>query len=83
MSGLELLITEPEGPKWSSLRRVVSEVKKSIGADYSQAVEFCLQDPIYARNSKWENNILGDPTRSEEEKSVALLDLFYNNVLIK
>ena len=82
-SGLEFLIGGSEGVKWRSPSHVASLVRDNFGTAYSEAVEFCLQDPVLASNRLWKGGVLYDTTRSQEQISMELLDLFYSNVLIK
>ncbi len=82
-SGLEILIGGSEGVKWRSPSHVASLVRAEFGTAYSEAVEFCLQDPVLASNRLWKGGVLYDTTRSQEQISMELLDLFYSNVLIK
>ena len=82
-SGFELSVAGPGGLKWRSLSHVVSLVKDALGIAYSEAVEFCLQDPVHAPNRRWKNGVIYDTTRSEEQISLELLELFYEKVLIK
>ena len=82
-SSPELLIADARTERWSSLPRVVSLVKEEMGTDYSEAVQFCLQDPVCASNSSWMQGMLYDESWTQEEIYIALLDLFYENVLIK
>ncbi len=82
-SGLEFLIRGSEGVKWRSPSHVASLVRAEFGTAYSEAVEFCLQDPVLASNRLWKGGVLYDTTRSQEQISMELLDLFYSNVLIK
>ena len=82
-SRFDLLIGGSEGVKWRSPSHVASLVNEALGAAYSEAVKFCLQDPIHAPNRDWKEVVFYDTTRSEEQKSMELLDLFYENVLIK
>ena len=76
-------ITESDTPKYLSARQIISRVKEEMGDEYSEAVEFCLQDPEFASNRKWDKNVLRDKHCTEEEISVALLDLFFRNVFVK
>ena len=82
-SGLELLVGGSEGVKWRSPSHVASLVRGNFGTAYSEAVEFCLQDPVLASNRLWKGGVFYDTTRSQEQISMELLDLFYNNVFIK
>ena len=82
-SGPELFIGGSDGIKWRSPGHVVSLVDHELGAAYSEAVEFCLQDPVRASNRNWKQGVLYDTTRNEEQISMELLDLFYNKVLIR
>ena len=82
-SGFELFVAGPDGLKWRSLGHVISLVNDKLGISYSEAVEFCLQDPVHAPNRLWKNGVLYDATRNEEQICLELLDLFYEKVLIK
>lgn len=79
--GLEMRMAKPSGPY--SLRKVVHNVQASLGEEYSEAVNFCLQDPKSAPNRQWQGGVLYDPTCTEEEVSVELLDLFYSEAFIR
>lgn len=74
---------ESAGQRLSSLHRTARQVRSELGDLYAEAVEFCLQDPLRAPNRTWAEGVMYDPTASEEEISVALLDLFYKNVFLK
>ena len=74
-------MVEPSGP--CSLRKVVHHVQARLGEEYSEAVKFCLQDPKSAPNRQWQGGVLYDPTYTEEEVSVELLDLFYSEAFIR
>ncbi|MCJ1270603.1 hypothetical protein MMC22_010500 [Lobaria immixta] len=78
-----LVKTESTKQRLSSLQRAVRQVRDEWGASCAEAVEFCLQDPTRASNQTWADGVMYDPTASEEEKSVALLDLFYEKVFLK
>ena len=79
--GVEMRMAEPSGP--CSLRKVVHKVQASLGEEYSEPVKFCLQDHKSAPNRQWQGGVLYDPTCSEEEVSVELLDLFYSEAFIR
>ena len=82
-SELQLFLEGSEGVKWHSLSHVVALVKGKFGAAYSEAVEFCLQDPKHAPNRHWSRGCFYDKSYSEEQVSMELLDPFYNNVVVK
>ena len=82
-SKLQLFVRGSEGEKWRSLNHVVTLVKEGLGTAYSEAVEFCLQDPEYAPNSLRNKGCFQDETYSEEQVSIELLDPFDNNVVVK
>ncbi len=83
VEGLEMLTIESRKPTWSSTGRIISLIDKEMGSAFSEAVEFCLQDPVTASNHKWKKRVLYDGSRSEEEISMQLIDLFFENVLVK
>lgn len=82
-SRLEFFVAGSDGEKWRSANHVTSLVSEQLGAAYSDAVKFCLQDPVHAPNDRWKEGVLKDTTLSEEQVSLELLDLFYEKVLIK
>ena len=82
-SRLEFFVAGLEGVKWRSASHVASLVHEELGAAYSEAVKFCLQDPVHAPNNLWKEGVFYDTTRSEEQVSLELLDLFYEKVLTK
>ena len=77
-SGLQLVITDHETSekRSCSLHLIVNKVKKAIGTSYSEAVGFCLQDP-------WGPGTSYDSSFSEEEQAMDLLELCFNNILVK
>lgn len=81
--GRQLVFLELGRPRVSSLRRIITRVKDRMGVSYAEAVEFCLQDPVYSPNRDWERGVLYDSTLSKEEVSLALLELYFEKVLIK
>ena len=81
--GIELLIKDSEGLGWRSPRHITSLVNAELGASFSEAVEFCLQDPELASNRLWNKGIFYDRTCTEEQVSLGLLDEFYKNVVVK
>lgn len=82
-STLCLVKIESAKQRSSSSQRAVRQVRNELGASYAEAVEFCLQDPTWAPNRTWAKGVMYDPTNTEEEVSVALLDLFYTKVFLK
>ena len=78
VSGLQLVITEHETrvQRSCSPHLIVNKVEKAMGKSYSEAVGFCLQDP-------WEPGTLYDPSFNEEELAMELLELCFNNTLVK
>ena len=66
-----------------SARQVIKRVKEEMGDEYSEAVEFCFQDPKFASNREWKGDVLHNKHFTEEEISVELLDLFFNSVFVK
>ena len=81
--GVELFVGGAGDLKWRSLSHITSLVHDEMGTAYSEAVKFCLQDPIHAPNREWKEGVLYDNTRSEEQKSMEILDVFYERVVIK
>ena len=79
--GLVMRMGETSWPY--SLLKVVHHVQASLVEEYSEAVKFCLQDSKSAPNRLSQGGVLHDPTYSEEEVSVELLDLFYSEVFIR
>ena len=76
-SGLQLVITDDAKAQRScSPHLIVNKVKKAIGTSYSEAVGFCLQDP-------WEPGTSYDSSFNEEEQAMDLLELCFNNILVK
>ena len=76
--GLQLVITEYETTmqRSCSLHLIVNKVEKEMGKSYSEAVGFCLQDP-------WEPGTLYDPSFNQEEQTMELLEVCFNNILVK
>ena len=76
-SGLQLVITDDTNAQRScSPHLIVSKVEKAIGKSYSEAVGFCLQDP-------WEPGTLYDSSFNEEEQAMEVLEVCFNNILVK
>lgn len=77
-SGLQLVIAEQEtrARRPCSLQLIVHKAKVALGGAYSEAVEFCLRDPR-------ESGTAYDPSFNEEEKAMALLDMCFDNILVK
>ena len=77
-SGLQLVITDygTKAQRSCSPHLIVNKVKKAIGVPYSEAVGFCLQDP-------WEPGTSYDSSLNEEEQAMDLLELCFNNILVK
>lgn len=77
-SGLQLVITEHEttAQRQCSVHLIVNKVEKEMGKSYSEAVGFCLQDP-------WEPGTSYDPSFNQEEQAMELLEVCFNNILVK
>ena len=76
--GLQLVIMEHEttAQRQCSVHLIVHKVEKEMGKSYSEAVGFCLQDP-------WEPGTLYDPSFKQEEQAMELLEVCFNNILLK
>ena len=80
ISGLQVVITEHDNDtpvqRPCSLRLIVSKVEKAMGKSYSEAVGFCLQDP-------WGPGTSYDSSFNEEEQAMEVLEVCFNNILVK
>ncbi|MCJ1279801.1 hypothetical protein MMC21_007625 [Puttea exsequens] len=76
------VVNEGQTHVWSLLRAFV-EVKKTMKDNYADAGKFCLQDPVTASNRMWMYGILYDDSFTEEQKSLELLELYFNRVFVK
>lgn len=82
-SGIKLtVVKEGTSHVWSPLNAFF-EVKRVMKENYADAVKFCLQDPGTASNREWVYGIFYDDHFTDEQKSLELLDLYFNKVFVK
>ena len=78
--GRQFVITEHDNDttvqRSCSLRLIVSKVDKAMGKSYSEAAGFCLRDP-------WEPGTSYDSSFNEEEQAMEVLEMCFNNILVK